>query len=133
MRTSYRLTILLLLFTLASCRKEKATTVHPEFTGSWMHRTGTDNENYISIQADSKGYIVFDNHNGNYIESNTHTWFLREDLLCHGGGLKRKPDGLSTFRVETFPTISDHDFIQFLDTVETGDYYMVLDGNVYVR
>jgi hypothetical protein len=119
---------------LFSCKKEKAVSAHPELTGYWTHSTGTGNQNHLEIRSDSKGSVEYDNHKGNYVHSNDHLWLLKKNVLHHGrGSLSNKSDGFTRFHIDQYPQTATADFVAFLDTIRSGDDYMILDGDVYFQ
>jgi len=130
--SSNQILLFLAAILLASCTKELVTENHPEFVGSWLHHTKESHDRKLYIFADGTGYLAWI---GPYFdESKTRKWFLANDKLFFGKHrINAKPDANYIMHIDVYPTVSNHDFIYDLDTVSTGETYMILDGHAFVK
>jgi len=122
---------MILLFALMSCKKE-AVKVDSNFIGTWTHNkyfqsTGlTLGFQTLYIGNESQGNVTTSI--GDDYETNKA--FVKKDFLYFGSRV-----GTYDYRffIHSYPAVSTVDFIRDQDTVEIGDWYMELEGNIYVK
>ncbi|MCD6068103.1 MAG: hypothetical protein K0S33_2929 [Bacteroidetes bacterium] len=68
--------------------------------------------------------------NGKFVrDTQPGKWFIKDDYLLFGR-LAGKSDK-ETYKITSYPDTAAASFITGCDTVNSGQRYMVLDGNVY--
>jgi hypothetical protein len=112
---------------LISCKKELSIDIDPNFEGGWFHYESTTKFKYLSIDANSKGYIYYSQGWSVIGDTQTRTWSIKKGNLLFGWAAV----GDEKFEINQFPTIADSVFISDADTIELGDMYMVLDEIVF--
>ncbi|MBS1636913.1 MAG: hypothetical protein JST26_13430 [Bacteroidetes bacterium] len=120
---------IIIVLTLFSCKREKITKNHSELIGTWVHYTSSNEKHYISIDKDGSGGMEWYK-DGKFVRDTQHRkWFIKNDYLLFGR-LSSKKDKES-YKITMYPTIATYSFITNCDTVQTGEKYMTLDGNIY--
>ncbi len=119
---------------LASCQKGKRITkVIPEFVGAWKNFSANDGIHSITILSNSQGVVYGSN---DYYPSRSASdgkkaWIIEDDVL-YFGHLGTKTDG-HHFNINQYPQIAADSIKLDYDTIEPGNYYMVLNNLTYER
>ena len=111
-----------------SCEKEPVIEIYPEFIGTWIHYETIEKFKYLTIKSDSKGDIYYSNGWKIYGGTQTRKWLIKKDNL-HFGWISTD---IEKFAITTYPTIAIDSFIVGADTINTGQKYLGLDGDIYV-
>jgi len=119
--------LFLCLITLFSCKKEPITEIYPEFIGTWVHYETLEKFKYLTIKSDSKGDIFYSNGWKVYGGTQTRKWLIKKDNLHFGW----TSTGSEKFAITTYPTIAIDSFIVGFDTINAGQKYLELDGDIY--
>jgi hypothetical protein len=115
------------LLILVSCKKKPALEIEEKFEGNWKHYYGENWIETISIQNNSRGDIDRDQ-NGAISRSPKYKWLIKKNKLYHSW-LTTK----SYYVIDKYPSIADTVIIHNFDTIPVGRFYMILDGNYYVK
>lgn len=115
------------LIFLVSCKKKTAIEFDENFEGSWRHYYGENWYEDLTIQNNSRGDIYTDQ-DGAISRSPNSKWLIKKNKLYHGR-LSTK----SHYVIDKYPTITDTVIIHNFDTIPMGRFYIILDGNYYVK
>lgn len=128
-----RLTLLLLFALLVvSCKKENAGQINIDFIGYWTHIEEFGGEiryKNIRIQENSKGDIYYSDGWNITGATQTRKWLIKNDYLYFGW----TANGNEKFKINQYPTYTDTLFINGIDTVQPGNFYMVLDNSFFYK
>jgi len=121
--------LFLCLIFLLSCKKKPITEIYPEFIGTWIHYESAEKFKYLTIESDSKGDIYYSNGWKVYGGTQTRKWLIKKDNLHFGW----TSASFEKFAITTYPTIAIDSFIVGVDTVDAGQRYIELDGDIYAN
>lgn len=123
---------LLLLFVVATvcgCKREPVIDAHPEMEGRWSHSSTSYSSQLLIIGNSGRGYIERYLDGELEYDSNPRKWFIKNEILFFG----RISGGNESFGIIRYPVEATQGFTSEYDTVSTGETYMVLDNQVYVK
>lgn len=120
----------ILVILAVSCQKKKAASVDPDFVRTWRFIEHSNRIHYISIGEDSRGsYTVYDSL-GNYLKWSSdmqRKWLIKKDILRFGWTSMKEQE----FHIDQYPEKAEQTIFIPYDTIEAGQYYMILDGHYF--
>ncbi len=123
--------VLFFLFTcLFSCKKEEAINVNSGLIGIWYHYEPYEHGvrfKRLTLQSDGKGEIWYSNGWKVYGGTKTRKWLIKDEHLYFG----RTASGNEKFEINQYPEIADSTFTIGLDTISSGEKYMILDDTYF--
>lgn len=125
---AFHLIALSVILLASSCHKKAVHKLNKDFIGTWKHIENSEKRWYLDIGSSSWGNIDVYNSSWEKTDSygeNPDKWRLnpKKDILYLGGFTKK-------FKVDKYPVLNDQLLIIGMDTIESGNWYMILD-NMY--
>lgn len=114
---------------ICSCKKEPVVEIFPEFVGTWTHKESIDKYKSLTILSNSQGEIWYSVGWNVYGDTQTRKWVIKNDYLYFGW----VATSFEKFLIDKYPDTSTVYFIDGVDTIEPGNKYMILDGDVFVN
>ena len=115
----------------SSCNKEPAHLVDEELVGGWLHIENSNERWSIRINEDSRGDILIYDSLNNFVtkySENSKKWRVNSTTHTLNHGLYH-----ASFIILKYPTIATTEIIDGLDTIQTGETYMILDEGYFKR
>ena len=124
-----KLFILVIIILTFSCKKKALNKVHPEMQGYWKHWNSDIEYQILLINEHGAGKISIYVNGERTIGDVTRGWYIKDDYLIWTWKGTVKTNG---YKIDQYPTIATSQFINELDTVYKGNYYIKLNGKIYV-
>lgn len=118
-----------LLQLIFACQKEPAIEIDSNFIGDWKHNSTATNTVYLQIENDSKGYIEYFENGTFKSDTQRRKWLVKNGKL-YFGWMSSKDE---KFTIDQYPSIASNIIIHDNDTIGSGDYFMILDGEYFKK
>lgn len=127
MKGFFCLFLLLSIGLSTSCKKKHALKIDAQFKNNWKHNIDESLSEILQMGHGNSGYR--EKYENGQIKSDTQPrkWLIKYDRLYFGWAAGKGDQ----FSIDLYPTIATTAIISDFDTINTGDKYIILDGNYY--
>lgn len=119
----------MLIFLAVSCKKDKLVDEAPSLIGNWTHFETADSGEKIEIKENGFGSITLISNGTAASKTKEREWFVKDNELFFG---KAAFNG-EFYTIDEYPKIAANDFINFFDTINVGNRYIILNDRYYVE
>jgi hypothetical protein len=123
--------VVTLLVCATSCNKKAVHKADEDFIGRWGHVENSNERWYLDIGDNSYGSITLYDSLNDFIETfgeNPRRWRINSKIRILNLGFYTH-----TMFIDQYPAVATGEIVNGLDTILSGETYVILDGDYFVK